>query len=238
MLRVPLELCRNLMLKPQAVVDEAVWLIDHMCVHIGIPDLSDSDVLDVGCGVRFTQAFLDRGVPVKHYTGVDVSSEVIDWLQQNVEDPRFEYHLLDAHNELYNPTGSPLADIALDLGTFDLICLFSVFTHLAPHDYQAMLTLLRRYAGPDTRLFYTLFLNEKTDDGYGLIDRVSQELSPATVTPVAQEPFVDLDPAQPLAWAVYSRDYAFELIDGTGWVVQNVSPPGEHLQHHIVCTPS
>jgi len=31
---------------------------------------------------------------------------------------------------------------------FDLICLFSVFTHMVPDDYIAMLRLLRRFVKP------------------------------------------------------------------------------------------
>ena len=52
-----------------------------------------------------------------------------------MSDPRFEFHHFDARNELYNPTGTPLADFEeLPVGSarFDLISLFSVFTHLTP----------------------------------------------------------------------------------------------------------
>jgi hypothetical protein len=51
---------------------------------------------------------------------------------------------------------------------FDLICLFSVFTHLAPHDYVAMLRLLRRHATPDARLIFSLFVRDpEIDAAYG-----------------------------------------------------------------------
>jgi hypothetical protein len=73
---VPSELCRNAIGDPEAVLDAAVWLIGHMCEHVGVRDLGGTDVLDVGCGVRFTQAFLNRSLPVRSYVGVDVSSEV------------------------------------------------------------------------------------------------------------------------------------------------------------------
>ncbi len=152
---VPSELCRNAIRDPVAVVDASVWLIGHMCEHIGASDLGDLDVLDFGCGVRFTQAFLNRGVPIKHYVGVDVSRPVIDFLRSNVSDPRFEFFHLDARNERYNPTGQPLSEMTVpetEGRRFDLICLFSVFTHLAPADYVAMLRLLRRFVQPDGRL--------------------------------------------------------------------------------------
>jgi SAM-dependent methyltransferase len=249
---VPSELCRNKIRDPEAVVDAAVWLLGHMSDHIGAPDLAGLDVLDFGCGVRFTQAFLNRGVPIKHYVGVDVSRTVIDFLRSNVSDPRFEFFHLDARNDRYNPTGQSFSEMTvpeIEGRRFDLICLFSVFTHLAPADYVAMLRLLRRFVRPDGRLFYTLFINERTTGGHGWVDHWSKTISPsddprlqeAVASRVANagEPpdFHDAFPNDILRAALYSRRHAIELIDGTGWEPLSVSPPDIHLQHHIVCAP-
>jgi SAM-dependent methyltransferase len=250
---VPSELCRNAIGDPEAVLDAAVWLIGHMCEHVGVRDLGGMDVLDVGCGVRFTQAFLNRSLPVGGYVGVDVSSEVIAFLRSHVTDDRFDYFHLDARNDLYNPAGQPLREMTipeLEGRQFDLICLFSVFTHLAPDDYAAMLRLVRRFIRPDGCLFFTLFINEETEGGHGYVDQLSRAMAAsddlrvreALVPPagVRTEPpdFEDADPAKPLMVALYSRRHALELIDGTGWNVVSVSPPDAHLQHHIVCVPS
>jgi SAM-dependent methyltransferase len=249
----PSELCRNAINDPVAVVDGAVELIDHMCGHVGVPDLGDLEVLDFGCGIRFTQAFVNRSVPIGHYVGVDVSRDVIAFLQANVSDHRFEFLHLDAHNDLYNPGGQPLSSLTvpeIEGRRFDLICLFSVFTHLAPADYVAMLQLLRRFVKPDGRLFFTLFVNERTDGGYGYIDRLSAAMTASTDPKVKQrlaaaahartEPpdFVDIDKKEPLLVAMYSRRHALDLIEGTGWNVLELAPPGRHLQHHIICAPT
>jgi SAM-dependent methyltransferase len=249
---VPEELRRNNQRDPVEIVDVAVDLIDRMCRRIGVGDLGNLDVLDFGCGVRFTQAFLNRGLPIKHYVGVDVSHPVIDFLRSNVSDPRFEFVHLDAHNELYNPTGQPLSELTvpeIEGRHFDLICLFSVFTHLAPPDYAAMLRLLRRFVKPDGRLFYTLFINERTDGGFGYVDRLSaamatssdpsvkERITSAVVNRHEVPDFRDANPRAPLLVALYSRPHAIELIDGTGWELLEVSPPAVHIQHHIVCAP-
>ena len=34
-------------------------LIEYMCERIGIPDLAGRDLLDHGCGVRFSESFLN-----------------------------------------------------------------------------------------------------------------------------------------------------------------------------------
>ncbi len=248
----PSELCRNRIGDPGVVVDDAVWLIEHMCEHLEASDLGELDVLDFGCGVRFTQALVNRGLPIKHYVGVDVSADVIDFLGANVADPRFEYFHLDAHNALYNPTGQPLAGLTvpgIEGRQFDVICLFSVFTHLAPEDYVAMLRLLRRYVRPGGRLFYTLFVNELTEAGHGHADAISRalakcedpqvmaELAAAIENDETSPDFRDADPENPMMIALYSRRYATDLIKGSGWDLLSLSPPDRRLQHHILCAP-
>jgi SAM-dependent methyltransferase len=260
-LHVPSEFCRNAgstddLRDDEASVNSGAWLLDHMCEHLGVPDLGELEVLDFGCGVRFAQTIVNRALAIKRYVGVDVYRDMIDFLVANVGDPRLEFLHLDAHNDRYNPTGRPLAVVAdalpIERNRFDLICLFSVFTHLAPHDYGAMLRVLRRFVRPTGRLFFTLFINEKTEGGHGLMDTFGRALVASSDSGVkaaiasrarsAERPgppdFLDLDPRQPLLFAVYSRRHALELIEGTGWEVLSVSDPGIHLQHHIVCAPS
>jgi len=237
-LEVPREFRRGSRNDEEASIASAMWLIEHISSHIGLDDLGETEVLDVGCGVKFTQAFLNHSLPIGRYTGLDVYREMIDFLRESVDDPRFEYFHINAHNEMYNPRGEPLRDTTLPLGdrTFDLICLLSVFTHLAPEDYRTMLELLRPHVKPDGRLFYTLFIDELTAGGHGLMDGWARRLGPTAVGSV--ETFRDLNPEQPLKWALYSRRYAHELIAGTGWEVVSLSPPLPHAQHHFVCAPS
>ena len=49
-LEMPPDLYRNHERDPAAALDDAVWLIHHMCEHVGVPDLSDVHLLDWGCG--------------------------------------------------------------------------------------------------------------------------------------------------------------------------------------------
>jgi SAM-dependent methyltransferase len=227
--------------KEEESIESAVWLIAHMCEHLRLDDLRDTELLDFGCGVKFTQALINHSLPIKKYVGVDVDREMIDFLRETVHDPRFEYFHIDAHNELYNPGGEVLSEkikLPIDGHLFDVICLFSVFTHLAPHDYRMMLKLLRRYVKPAGRLFYTVYINELTEGGHGLMDgwaSAYRESHPGASRPATIEEFIDLDPDHPLKWAVYSERYARELIEGTGWEVVELSPPDVDIQHHFIC---
>ena len=233
---------------PENAVGHAVFLIRHVCEALGFTDLSDCDVLDVGCGTRFTRAFLEHGLPVGSYVGVDVDREMIEFMRERVSDPRFEFHHIDVRNARYNPD-APLMTEGTDLGvggrTFDVIWLFSVFTHLAPDDYATMLRLLRRYVRPEGRLVYTLFIDELTAGGHGFIDRVERGLRPVGGLDIvaanrerAVVPFIDLYPDEPLLCALYSREHAYELIEGTGWTPVDLLPPNEFAQHQFICAPA
>jgi SAM-dependent methyltransferase len=250
-LRVPMRLRRGALKSDEdASIESAAWLIDHMCEHVGLADLGDTEVLDFGCGVKFTQALINRSLPIKRYVGVDIDSEMIRFLDDHVADPRFEHHYVDVQNDLYNPNGEPLSKttrLPIEGQAFDLICLFSVFTHLAPHDYRALLELLRRFAKPDGKLFFSLFIDQQTDGGHGLIDQWKEAVSrmprdelarlleadPEAAQPI--ETFRDLDPREPLRLAVYSERYARELITGTGWEIVELAPPDVYIQHHFLC---
>ena len=212
------------------------------------------DVLDVGCGTKIVKTLLDHEMPIGHYVGIDVASEVIDWLRANVSDPRFEFHHLDAHNAMYNPTGRDLASFeSLPVGArrFELICLFSVFTHLAPHDFEAMLRLLRRHVRPDGSLLFSLFVDDPERLAQAIRDNLNShdpEVRGQTAAAleratrergVVRHPrFVDADPQHPLRVARYRKDYALGLVDASGWHVTALHRPERFIQHYMVCRPA
>jgi SAM-dependent methyltransferase len=187
---------------------------------LGLKDLSASDVLDVGCGVRFTQTLINRDIPIRSYAGVDVHRPLVDYLRQHVDDPRFSFSHWNAHNAKYNPEGvriTPQARLPVD-GTFDVIWLFSVFTHLEPSDANALLAILRRHVRVGGALFFSAFLDDSIDS------------------------FEDRLPEHPLSYACYAERYMRALVEANGWSVSSVSPPSPKeaplIQHHFVCRPT
>ncbi len=149
---------------------ELLALVERSC---GLSSLAGRSVLDMGCGTKMAKLLLEQDIPVARYAGMDVNRDVIEFLQAHVDDPRFTFHHLDVRNELYNPDGLPLQDrTELPVGAeqFDIIWLFSVFTHLEPADYRAMLKLLRRYVRDDGWLVFSLYINEVTSSGFGPVD--------------------------------------------------------------------
>jgi ubiquinone/menaquinone biosynthesis C-methylase UbiE len=253
-LSVPLELRRGGKLSDEsASVESGRQLIQLMCSNLGVRDLGGSSVLDMGCGCKLVQAILNHDLRIGRYVGIDVFPQLINFLQANVTDARFEFHVQNTHNEMYNPQGEPLGAatrLPVEEESFDIICLFSVFTHLAPHDYVAMLKLLRRYIKTGGRILYSLYVNETTKTGLGHMDCFSRSLNEhvAQLSQVREKfvaqmkdhtvpDFWDFYPASPLQVAIYSRENALRLVQNTGWKVESLNDPEEEIQHYMICRP-
>lgn len=129
-----------------------------------------SAVLDVGCGVgRLPIGILDRVGTVRAYRGVDVHAKSIRWCKQHIESahPCFQFRLVDAKNRCYNPKGLPLSDsfqFPFDDESFDVIYLYSVFSHMMAEDVKVYLREFRRLLRPDGKVFLTAFLEEGVPD--------------------------------------------------------------------------
>jgi SAM-dependent methyltransferase len=193
------------------------FLINLATQRAGFPNLEKVDVLDVGCGVRFAMTIINRRIPVKSYTGVEVYRPIVEFLQDNVEpyDKRFKFVHWNVHNQVYNPNGDELtAQKGLPVeGPFDLIWLFSVFTHLNPKDSLSLLQLLRKRIRKNGKLFLSAFIDDELD---GFEDRVKD---------------------RPLLNAYYGRKYMQSLIEQSGWNIQSFNDPDQYILHYIVCSP-
>ena len=237
-LDVPEKFWRGPRKTEDSAVQSAVGMLGHVAAVLGLEDLAEVSMLDVGCGVKFSQAILNNGVPIGRYVGIDVSTRIIEFLATAVTDPRMQYEHFNAHNERYNPRGLTMDGVELPVNgeQFDVICLFSVFTHLDPTDYVTMLKLLRPHIKPNGHLLYSVFIDEKTPGGQGMCDRMAAQFGDQVVGKT--ETFRDLDPKQPLYKALYSRQYAKDLVTDTGWTIETIGDPVPYIQHLVVCAPS
>jgi SAM-dependent methyltransferase len=216
-LNVPEELDRNsAQVRAQGAENTGEAIISLVAETLGRADLGDRHVLDVGCGVRFTQAIINREIPIGSYTGVDVCKPLIDYLQAEVTDPRFTFAWWDVHNDQYNPHGRPMPDHeSLPVtGPFDIICLFSVFTHLFPDDSFLLLKMMRKVVDDDGALVFTTFIVDDVDE-------------------------FENRAALPEIYACYGEAYMRSLLEAAGWRVQSLQPPNmaRYVQHMFVCCP-
>jgi SAM-dependent methyltransferase len=123
-----------------------------------------SHVLDVGCGfgklaIGMSKFLDDTG----RYDGFDIVPEAIQWCKENITGPHnnINFTLADIYNKEYNPKGSvqgrdyrfPYED-----DTFDVVALYSVFTHMLPKDVEHYISEIARVLKRGGRVFATYFV--------------------------------------------------------------------------------
>lgn len=124
----------------------------------------DSTVLDIGCGYGRLAIPLTRYLsPEGSYRGFDVMPEAVEDCRRRIasEYPSFEFSYLDVHNGLYNHQSEVSADqvhFEYETSQFDLVFMFSVFSHMKPADVAAYLKEIYRVLKPGGMLMTTFFL--------------------------------------------------------------------------------
>lgn len=129
-------------------------------------------VLEVGCGIGRKAVPLigylnpDSG---GSYDGFDIVKKGIKWCQKNISrtHPHFTFIHADIANDLYNKQGHisgtefmfPYSD-----GSFDLVFLTSVFTHMPDTEVAHYMAEISRVLRPGGKLFITWFIwNNETE---------------------------------------------------------------------------
>jgi len=123
----------------------------------------DSRVLDVGCGVGRMAVPLTEFLREGSYEGFDLNREAIEWCSSRItpRHPNFRFQVADIYNGQYNPSGSQSASsyrFPFDDGSFDLVMLVSVFTHMLPADVENYLGEVARVLRSGGRCVATYFL--------------------------------------------------------------------------------
>jgi SAM-dependent methyltransferase len=127
-------------------------------------------VLEIGCGAgRLPIGLLGSDVAVDEYWGVDVREDVVRWCQRHItaRNPSFHFVHVDAQNARYDPDGRAIGNdfrLPVESGSFDVIYLYSVFSHMLSDDVRAYLSEFDRLLGPDGRVFFTGFVEDNVPD--------------------------------------------------------------------------
>jgi len=193
-------------------------LLEYMCQRMGIQNLKEKSVLDLGCGARFTDSIVNLGVPIGSYFGVDIDSELIRFFQDNLDDNRFNFACWNARNPLYNPYGELItANSCLPIpeSNFDIACMFSVITHQLPNDAASILTILKKYVKNEGHLFFSAGIYADEGD------------------------YMELHPNQTTGFSGYSRKLMESIIESAGWKIvsfEDKQPRGLPIQASFLCS--
>jgi len=121
-------------------------------------------VLDVGCGAgRVAIGLVDYLTPPGEYHGFDTYPFGIEWCNERIAPhyPHFHFSLCDVHNNTYNPFSRVKASeyvFPYEDGTFDVVVLRSVFTHMFPDQIMHYTSEIARVMRPGGHALITFFL--------------------------------------------------------------------------------
>lgn len=128
----------------------------------------DENVLDVGCGCGLMALYLRDYLDLSaRYVGLDIYKPAVCWCQRHIggRHKNFTFIHANIHNQAYNPHGRESAaqyEFPFEDGSFDVILLKSVFTHLRPVETTRYLQEIARLLSPGGRCLATFFLlNER-----------------------------------------------------------------------------
>lgn len=125
-----------------------------------------SRVLDVGCGPgRLAIGILQSLGKIEAYRGLDVDRRPIDWCTRYItkDHPTFRFVHFNVENARYNPGGKRLdGGVAFPFPDreFDIIYLYSVFSHMEEKDVRAYLREFGRVLATEGRIFMTGCIEE------------------------------------------------------------------------------
>ena len=143
----------------------------------------DGALLDVGCGSGRLAAQMD-GWFTGRYLGVDISAELVAWAKHHYGGRHRSYAVV------------PDLTLPADGATFDVVCFFSVLTHLRHEESYLYLAEARRVLRPGGRIVAS-FLEFGERDHWAVFGEMIARRSSDTVTHVNQ--FISLDALH--AWA-------------------------------------
>lgn len=149
----------------------------------------DEHMLDVGSGIgRKTLPLIDYLSTRGSYDGLELVKSGVDWCREKYTSkyPHFRFHLIDVHNDLYNPDGKYKAAeyrFPFEDELFDFVVLNSVFTHMLPLEVENYLGEVTRVLKRGGRCLISFFLlNDESisliEQGQGTI-QLPYELGPA-----------------------------------------------------------
>lgn len=171
-------------------------------------NLSESSVLlDIGCGFgRLATGLLITGVQIS-YIGIDVNNNAIAWCQKHISSrsSRFQFIHLNLQNYRYNPNGDPIDlkfKLPLDDKSFDIVYLYSVFSHMLQSDVKHYLREINRILVSAGKVFFTAF--------------AEPNVPPETVNPSGYQ---NIEWKDALHCVRYNQNFLLALVEENGFIV-------------------
>jgi SAM-dependent methyltransferase len=187
-------------------------LAEHIAMR---PDMC---VLDFGCGIGRLAVPLATFLSQGSYVGIDIVPTMIQFCRNKLQAllTNCEFFLSSSRNPLYDSfrTETPIEEIELcdwanrNANRFDVVCAFSVLTHLNPAMARSVLEAFAMVARPESVVFATVFLDSPSN--------------PADRRLSFGETWRDCYPDRSMAWVVHEVSSLAALAGEYGFLVRRL----------------
>ena len=186
-------------------------------------------VLDVGCGTgRLAVPLVDHLGPTGSYEGFDNNAARIDWCNERIAPlhPNFHFRAIGVYNSRSRPGEVPAEEFTFPYPDedFDLVFLFSVFTHMLPGGVERYLSEIARVLKPHGRTVITwCLLNDESR--HALVEQRDQRREPATNAQEARFSrdlgvYRVADPRHPEFAVAFDEEFALRCYEQSGLEVE------------------
>jgi len=148
-------------------IESGLGLLQVLVSYAGLQ--AGSIMLDIGSGIgRLAVPLTKLITPPGSYDGLEIVERGVRWCSTKITPgyPHFRFTHADIFNAEYNPGGTVKAAeyvLPYDDASFDVVCLFSVFTHMLTADVERYVTEISRVLRPGGRLAATfIIINDET----------------------------------------------------------------------------
>ena len=166
--------------------------------------------MDIGCGQGRLPIGILRRLGSLNYLGLDIDKKSIQWCKKYIQNKNVSYLFrhLNIYNERYNNEGIKIDNnfkFELESEYFDIVYLYSVFSHTTENDMRIYLKEIARILNTTGKLFFTTF--------------VENNIPNFTINPNDHR----LTISGPLHVVQYEKNYLFSILKDYGFTVQNFS---------------
>tara|TARA_B100001250_G_scaffold396288_1_gene402123 strand:+ start:99 stop:842 length:744 start_codon:yes stop_codon:yes gene_type:complete len=193
------------LLNDKDYIDSAIQQVQSLEKYYEIN--SETKILDFGCGQgRFANGLLSTNKNFKTYLGIDTDLISIKWCNKWIKNNRENLHFLylEAHNERYNPKAGERLSFPIELKSFNIAFLNSVFSHMLVEDIKFYLDELYKVLANNGLLYCTAFIDN---------DVMEVEENP--------KDYLGKKTHGPLHRVRYEKTFFLKLLENAGFTLEN-----------------
>ena len=185
----------------------------------------NATMLDVGSGIgRLAVVMTGYLTAEGSFEGFDVVKKGVDWCQKHITRryPNFVFTHIDLKNDLYNlSTETAARDFVFPYthDRFDVVTLFSVFSHMIPDDIDHYLSEIRRVLKPGGRCVATFFILDDV-----ALKHIAEGRTGEFNFPYRRAGYAYLDEKVKEANVAYEKDFLLSMIARNGLLCDALEP--------------